>query len=350
METNSLVIFTQASKMLAEANTIQKAKELKDLALTASDWAKRKDMGEEAVQYARSYALDAERKMGQLLKETERQKPGEYQRSPDVTVAPSLSDLGLTKRDSSEAQKLAELPEEQYQEVREGKQTRSGAIKEVKKQETDLKRQEIAESGKALKPTDRWHIEVADIHTYKTDKQFDFIITDPPYPKEYLPLYEALAVRSKEWLKPDGLLIAMCGQSYLDQIYSMMSKHLTYYWTSCYLTPHQPTPLRQRQVNTSWKALLIYSLTGEYKGKTFGDVYTSPQPEREVHEWQQSVSGMLSIIQQVCLPGQSIFDPFLGSGTTGVAALMHGCLFQGIDIDEQSVNISKSRLNDTSTE
>ena len=31
MEENSLIIFTQASKMLAEADTIQKAKELKDL-------------------------------------------------------------------------------------------------------------------------------------------------------------------------------------------------------------------------------------------------------------------------------------------------------------------------------
>lgn len=43
--TNSLVIFTKAARMLAEANTIQKAKDLKNLALTAADWARRKDMG-----------------------------------------------------------------------------------------------------------------------------------------------------------------------------------------------------------------------------------------------------------------------------------------------------------------
>ncbi len=72
MTENSLIIFTQAAQMLAEADTIQKTKELKDLALTAADWAKRKGMGEEAIKYANSYALEAERKMGQLLKETER--------------------------------------------------------------------------------------------------------------------------------------------------------------------------------------------------------------------------------------------------------------------------------------
>ncbi len=40
---------------------------------TAADWAKRKGMGEEAVQYARSYAMEAERRMGELLAATPRQ-------------------------------------------------------------------------------------------------------------------------------------------------------------------------------------------------------------------------------------------------------------------------------------
>jgi len=35
---NSLIIFMKAAQMLMEANTIQKAKELKDLALTTADW------------------------------------------------------------------------------------------------------------------------------------------------------------------------------------------------------------------------------------------------------------------------------------------------------------------------
>jgi len=72
---NSLAIFTRASQMLAEADTIQKAKELKDLSLTAADWAKRKGMGEEAIKYARSYAMDAEHKMGEMLLATERARP-----------------------------------------------------------------------------------------------------------------------------------------------------------------------------------------------------------------------------------------------------------------------------------
>ena len=52
-DNTSLALMSEASRMLVEASTIQQAKELKDLALTAADWARRKGMGDEAIQYAR---------------------------------------------------------------------------------------------------------------------------------------------------------------------------------------------------------------------------------------------------------------------------------------------------------
>lgn len=109
--------------MLAEADTIQKAKELKNLALTAADWAKRKGMGEEAIRYARSYALEAERKMGEMLAKTERAKRGPDkiggQRSQRITPdsEPTLADLGISKNESSKAQKLSRIPREKFNEI-----------------------------------------------------------------------------------------------------------------------------------------------------------------------------------------------------------------------------------------
>ncbi|MCJ7829359.1 MAG: hypothetical protein MUP81_06435 [Dehalococcoidia bacterium] len=119
-ETNSLLIFTQASRMLAEADTIQKTKELKDLALTAADWAKRKGMGEEAIQYARSYAFEAERKMGQLLTIDPDIQPGGDRKSFLHGDRMKLANLNLTFRESAEAQKLAELSEEEFEAVKVG--------------------------------------------------------------------------------------------------------------------------------------------------------------------------------------------------------------------------------------
>ncbi len=135
----------------------------------------------------------------------------------------------------------------------------------------------------------------------------------------------------------------MCGQSYLDEIYALISKHLGYYWTAAYFTPGWPTPLRQVNVNTSWKPLLIFS-KGQYTGKIFSDVFKNEENDKAFHQWGQSESGMMDIVSKLVLPGQNILDPFCGAGTTGIAALRHGCIFEGLDIDEACVHLSRARL------
>lgn len=68
---------------------------------------------------ATGYVLEAERKLGEMLRETDRAKPGpdKKDRSHDVTDPPTLSSLGLTKRESAEAQMLASIPREEFEEV-----------------------------------------------------------------------------------------------------------------------------------------------------------------------------------------------------------------------------------------
>lgn len=41
---------------------------------------------------------------------------------------------------------------------------------------------------------------------------------------------------------------------------------------------------------------------------------------------------------------QTVLDPFMGSGTTGVAALRHGCNFIGIEIEPKYFEIAKRRI------
>lgn len=84
---------------------------------------------EEAVQHARSYALEAERKMGEMLKEkpaAKRQKAGPGRGKKTKTPSrenssvqdaplfsddtPTLADLGITGHESKAAQFLADLP------------------------------------------------------------------------------------------------------------------------------------------------------------------------------------------------------------------------------------------------
>ena len=260
----------------------------------------------------------------------------------------AASVVGVSGKMVSDAKAIKKNNPEAFERIKSGAVTVHEAKKEIRGEEIKEIRAKMVQEAATVPKDHRYKVSVGNIESYEAEKKFDFIITDPPYLKEYLPLYDTLAWRAKEMLKPDGLLIVMCGQSYLSEIFFRMTAHLDYYWTAAYLTQGQPTPLRTRQVNSTWKPLLFFVPKGsKYKGKIFGDVFVSDNNDKSFHEWGQSESGMLSIISGVCLPGQTIFDPFLGAGTTGVAALKHGCLFEGIDLESNNVELAKTRIHGT---
>jgi len=236
--------------------------------------------------------------------------------------------------------------EKTLSDLRDNKKTINQVYKDIRKSEIQQERKVISDAGAKISNSDKWNVYKDDISTWKSTKKYDFIITDPPYPKEFLNCFSILSKRAKELLKPNGLLIVMSGQSYLDEVMKRLSENMTYYWNGAYMLPGQPTPLRQKQVNTSWKPIIFYSIDGNYNGKIFGDTFISDANDKDFHKWGQSVSGMYSLISKICLPGQSILDPFCGASTTGIAALKYGCFYDGIDLLEDNVNISKRRLYD----
>jgi site-specific DNA-methyltransferase (adenine-specific) len=49
-------------------------------------------------------------------------------------------------------------------------------------------------------------------------------------------------------------------------------------------------------------------------------------------------------MRRFVFPGQVIVDPFMGGGTTGVAALELGATFIGFDVDQGAINTTRTRL------
>ena len=181
------------------------------------------------------------------------------------------------------------------------------------------------------------------------DDSVDFLITDPPYPREYIPLYEDLSLVASRVLKPGGSLIVMIGQSYMPEVIELLGRYMSYYWVMPYLTPGGGAPLLyQKRVNTFWKPVLWY-VKGEYKGDYISDVLKSPERDKSLHEWGQSLGGFLDIVERLTNPGDVILDPFLGGGTTGAAAVSMGRKFIGVDIESKNVEISRERIQEVYT-
>lgn len=176
----------------------------------------------------------------------------------------------------------------------------------------------------------------------------DAIITDPPYSREYINLYGDLAELAAYVLKPGGSLFAMAGQSYLPDVLSLMTPHLTYHWTLSYLTPGGQSPqIWPRKINTFWKPILWF-VNGVYAGDWHGDVIKSAvnDNDKRFHHWGQSESGIGSLVEKFTAPGNVILDPFCGGGTTGKVALDLGRQFIGIDTDAQFVATSMRRFGE----
>ncbi len=207
--------------------------------------------------------------------------------------------------------------------------------------------EKIAKLGQTThqqKGDDSYQLLCGDFRDLMASLTADVIITDPPYAKEYLPLFEDLSKLAAQVVKPGGLVVVMCGQSYLPKIHYQLEKHLQYLWEAAYETPGgQSAQLWQRRVNTFWKPLLIYC-NGDYDGKWFGDVVKSEVKDKRFHEWGQSESGMADIVDRWSEVGDMVLDPFCGAGTTGVVAIQKGRRFIGIDNDKTVIDVARGRL------
>lgn len=134
IESDSVIVsMTRASLALAEAVTVGQTKTLIDVAYAAEIYSKRHHLSDEAIGRALSVKVDATRKLGEILKATPKATSflGGTKKVPSRNDAPTLEELGLSKKESAVAQKLAALPEEQFEQVRLGNVTIAKAIAAV---------------------------------------------------------------------------------------------------------------------------------------------------------------------------------------------------------------------------
>ena len=172
----------------------------------------------------------------------------------------------------------------------------------------------------------------------------DLILTDPPYERESVPLYGALAQLGKRVLKPGGWCLAYSGQISLPEVFAEMSQHLTYGWTFACVHAGGDVQIRNLHLHNGWKPIV-----GFYKPPLrpwwtwFSDVVSGGR-EKDKHEWQQAEPEAADLIQHLTGKKGMVCDPMCGSGTTLAAAKSLGRRWIGIEIDEDTADRARRRL------
>jgi site-specific DNA-methyltransferase (adenine-specific) len=70
----------------------------------------------------------------------------------------------------------------------------------------------------------------------------------------------------------------------------------------------------------------------------------SERGEGNNHPTVKPVALMRWLVRMVTPPGGTVLDPFMGSGTTGVAAVQEGFRFVGIELEPEYVAIAERRI------
>ena len=98
-----------------------------------------------------------------------------------------------------------------------------------------------------------------------------------------------------------------------------------------------------------YKGPNIGKLSGNPIGKNPSDVWIFPNvknnhPEKTTHPCQFPVELVERLVLSMTDPGDAVFDPYMGVGSSVVAALLHNRRAYGCDIVEEYVDIARTRV------
>ena len=116
--------------------------------------------------------------------------------------------------------------------------------------------------------------------------------------------------------------------------------------TSCYIVWDKDNGLTDfADCELAWTSFKKATRKIRHRQQGFLQEFMGAKREQRVHPTQKPVEVMAWIIENYTLPGDTILDPFLGSGTTAVAALKTGRNFIGIEIDPKYCEIAQKRVD-----
>jgi hypothetical protein len=205
----------QARRLLAEARTVDEAKQIRDLAEAARVYARQQALGLELVNDAMEIKARADRRLGELARGLPK-NPGALRRGcrpQPRDPAPTLAELGIDKTVSHRCQLVASIPEPEFErhvaEVRgRGEELTGQGFLDLARR---LKRSAEAPPSPPTLPecagTDACRIEQADCLEFLTalpPGSVDLVFGSPPYEKARLYLEDGqdlgIARGTREWV------------------------------------------------------------------------------------------------------------------------------------------------------
>jgi DNA modification methylase len=244
------------------------------------------------------------------------------------------------------------------------------AYKEIKKEENEqLKTQKAIEIIEKVYENNTNIYNGDCIEYIKTikDKSIDCLITDPPYGvdiqfgaydnqlsrkiendgniEDALILLNEMLINVKSKLKEDAHIYIFCNWKIYPQFNQIISKHFQIknliIWDKLFMGMGD----LKGNYSSSYEMIVFAGGNREFLTRPKNIIQCRFSDER-FHNTQKPVELIKQLIDNSTNVNETIFDPFLGSGSTVVAAKEMKRNFIGCEIDEQNYKITLKRLED----
>lgn len=178
------------------------------------------------------------------------------------------------------------------------------------------------------------------------DRSVALIFCDPPYLKQYLPLYDWLGEFAARVLTPDGFLLTYAGTYWQDEVMARLRGHLSFFW-NFYAVGRGPGPVMwRRRVVSKHKSILAYRLHDSQALPRCNvlSVWCGSGQDKRYHVWGQDESTARYYLDCFSKPGDLVLDPFCGGGTTVAMARLLGRRALAFEIDPDTAEIARARV------
>jgi site-specific DNA-methyltransferase (adenine-specific) len=154
-----------------------------------------------------------------------------------------------------------------------------------------------------------------------------------------------LAISVLRSMDPVPTVVAFCHWNQLNDIAKLYPDRS---WRPIVWVKSNPTVINGQHLFVPFGEFAYY---GKNPGAWFGgncirSVWHGAAPQKRDHPTQKPLELMRWCIVNVVAPSGICLDPFMGSGTTGVAAIKLGRRFIGIEIEPRHFDIACRRLDD----
>lgn len=162
-------------------------------------------------------------------------------------------------------------------------------------------------------------------------------------------------------IRVGGSMIVFMAIIKVESVIQLATKHGFYYKTTgiWHKTNPMPRNMNLHFINSTeaWIYFTFKERTGTFNnnGRAVHDFFetsVTPAGERAFgkHPTQKPVALLSQMIMLLTNEGDTVYDPFMGSGSTGVAALLNKRHFIGSEISEDYCNIARARLESVKNE